>query len=215
MNISYADLPSFILGWKDGLEWSQEIEAWSAKYEARSMVPSAYNKKTADETTALLLYDVPAFGIPAGRAVISALMDDRLRKAMMYDAPPSWLQSSVETALNLRKLALRHLALPRPFFLRHNKVTEFPDAKGRYHRTEYESEPWYMESNFRNRWGFQAWAKWLVGKPIPGNAYKPQGYLIPEVGPKSLEGKGMKEFELTKDKLMSDGRGGCPFSVKN
>jgi len=140
-------------------------------------------------------------------------MDDRLRKAMIYPTPPSWVQTSVQNLLNIRKLALRYLALPRPHFLRHDLITEKADTNGRYHRVEYESEPWYMESNFRNRWGPQAWLKWLSGKPIPGPAFKPQGYLIHEVGPKALEGKGMKEFEATKDKLMSAGRGGCPFSV--
>ena len=213
MNISYSDLPSYILGWRDGLEWFQEMKAWSLKYEERCMVPSDYNKKTADETTALLLYDVPTSALPAGRAVVSVLMDERLRKAMMYSSPPVWVQSVVENALNLRKLALRHLALPRPHFLRHDIISEKADANGRYHRVEYESEPWYMESNLRNRWGAQAWVKWMTGRPIPGDAYKPQGYLIHEVGPKSQENMGKKEFEATRDKLMSAGRGGCTFSV--
>ncbi|TID21333.1 hypothetical protein E6O75_ATG04728 [Venturia nashicola] len=212
MNISYDPLPSYPNGWRDGLEFYQELQSWSLQYEEKSMLPSAHNKKTADETTALLLYDVPTSAIPTGRAIVSALMDDRLRKAMMYPPPPSYIQTGVETALTLRKLALRYLALPRPHFLRHDVISEKADKNGRYHRVEYESEPWYMESSLRNRWGPQAWFKWIGGKPIPGALYKPQGYLIHEVGPKSQEGRGLEEFEEGKEKLMREARGGCPFS---
>lgn len=71
-----------------------------------------------------------------------------------------------------------------------------------------------MEPTLRNRWGVQAWLKWAGGKPIPGGAlYKPQGYLIEEVGPKAQEKRGLKEFEEGKEELMRAGRGGCPFSV--
>jgi len=213
MNISYADLPSFILGWQDGLHWYEEIEVWSKQYEKRCMLPDALNKNTADETTALLLYDVPASTLPVGRAVVSALMDDRLRKAMMYPPPPAWVQTSVEAGLNLRKLLLRHLALPRPCFLQHSIISDQAASGGRYHRTEYESEPWYVESNIRNRWGLQASFKWMAGRPIPGPAFRPEGYLIEEVGPQSLEGLGRKEVEATKEKLMNAGRSGCPFAT--
>lgn len=213
MNISYDPLPSFTTGWLDGLKWYQEIQTWSLQHEEKHMIPSSDNKKTADETTALLLYDIPTSFIPVGRAVISSLMDPRLRKAMIYETPPPWVQNTVEGALNLRKLALRYLALPRPHFFRHDIISEKADANGRYHRVEYESEPWYVESNLRNRWGPQAWFKWIGGKPIPGGSYKSQGYLIHEVGPKSQEKMGKQEFEITKEKLMSAGRGGCPFFV--
>jgi hypothetical protein len=70
----------------------------------------------------------------------------------------------------------------------------------------------YISDTLRNRYGLQAWLKWLAGNPTPGATFKPQGYLIPEVGPKALEGKGMKEYEQTMEKLMAAGRGGCPFS---
>jgi hypothetical protein len=211
MNISYAHLPSFGT-WKDGLQWYEEIEAWNVTYEERCMVPDINNKKTADETTALLLYDVPPSWWPAGRQVVSALMDTRLRRAMLYAAPPVWLQSLIDGTLYMRKMVLRHLALPRPHFLRVDVMSEEPDESGRYNLLYYQTEPWYVKDNFRSRYGFQAWFKWLVNKPIPGENFKPRGYLIPEVGPKAMEGKGLKEFEQTKEKLMNAGRSGCPFA---
>jgi hypothetical protein len=90
MEISYDALPSGSSkgskdgeGWRDGLHWLHEIEAWSVEYEKEFMVPDEHNRKTADETTALLLYDVPEGMRGSGKKVVSALMDDRLRRAMM------------------------------------------------------------------------------------------------------------------------------------
>jgi hypothetical protein len=211
MNISYTELPS-CGGWKDGLHWYEELEAWNIAYEERYMVPDINNKKTADETTALILYDLPKSWWPAARQVVSALMDKRLRKAMMYAPPPGWLQSIVDGTFYIRKLALRYLMPPRPDFLRVEVVSKEADEDGRYHLIYYTSEPWYVAANLHNRYGFQAWFKWFAGKPFPGAEYKPEGYLIPQVGPRSMEGRGMKEFEVTKDKLMKAERSGCPFA---
>jgi hypothetical protein len=211
MKISYADLPS-CNGWRDGLHWYDELEAWNIAYEKRCMVPAMTNKKTADETTALILYDLPKSWWPAGRQLVSALMDSRLQKAMMYDPPPRWVQSLVDGIFYTRKLALRYLALPRPNFLAVEVVSEEPGENGRHHMIYYTTEPWYVSATFYNRYGFQAWFKWLIGRPIPGSKYKADGYLIPEVGPKAMEGKGMKDFENTMESLMGAGRGGCPFA---
>ncbi|KAF6227091.1 hypothetical protein HO133_008532 [Letharia lupina] len=38
MDISYSILPSSIPGWKDGLQWLDEVEAWSLRYEEAYMV---------------------------------------------------------------------------------------------------------------------------------------------------------------------------------
>jgi hypothetical protein len=213
MEISYKDLSSFNTGWRDGLDWLDDIKQWSIEYEKRCMIPDHGNQVTADQTTELLLWDLPESWMPAGRQVVSALMDERLRKAMMYDAPPSWLQTSVKWALGIRKFLLKYAALPRPYFMAAESLSKEPDENGRYHRLVYESEPWYYENNWKSRNTLQSWIKWLTGKPIPdGKNYKSEGYLIPEIGPKSLNGKGMKEFEATKVKLNEQNRGGCPFA---
>lgn len=71
-------------GWMDGLQWLDELKEWSAEYERRYMVPDKNNQKTADQTVAILLYSLPKFVKPHGRRIVSALMDDRLRTAIMY-----------------------------------------------------------------------------------------------------------------------------------
>jgi hypothetical protein len=211
MNISYADLPSSD-SWRDGFHWYEELEAWNIAYEESHMVPDIKNKQTADETTALIMYDLPQSWWPAARQVVSTLMDTRLRKAMMYPPPPQWAQSLIDGTLYVRKLALKHLILPRPHFLRVEVVSREANEAGRYQLLYYSAEPWYIAANLRNRYGFQAWFKWFAGKPIPGAKYKSEGYLIPQVGPKAMEGRGIKEFELTRDQLMKAERSGCPFA---
>lgn len=71
-------------GWSDGLQWLNELKEWSLEYEKRFMVPDKNNHRTAEQTVAILLYSIPGFAKPFGRKIVSALMDDRLRAAMMY-----------------------------------------------------------------------------------------------------------------------------------
>ena len=87
MGIGYQNLRSGTEGgtpWTDGLQWLDELNEWSAKYEERYMVPDKNNQKTAEQTVAILLYNLPKPAKPYGRKIVSALMDDRLRTAMMY-----------------------------------------------------------------------------------------------------------------------------------
>ena len=87
MGIGYENLRSGTEGgapWTDGLQWLDELNEWSAKYEERYMVPDKNNQKTAEQTVAILLYSLPKSAKPYGRRIVSALMDDRLRTAMMY-----------------------------------------------------------------------------------------------------------------------------------
>ena len=86
MSISYDKLISggrSGAGWVDGLQWLEEIEQWSGSYEKEAMKPHIDNFKTAEETTAILLWHVPAWAKSVGKKIIFVLMDDRLRTAMM------------------------------------------------------------------------------------------------------------------------------------
>lgn len=70
-------------GWTDGLHWLEEVEEWAEDYERRAMVPDVDNHRTAEQTTEILLWYVPSWAKGAGRKVVTVLMDDRLRTAMM------------------------------------------------------------------------------------------------------------------------------------
>jgi len=83
LDISYDKLPSGKKGFTDGLQWLEEIDAWSEEYEAQFMVPDAKNRETADQTTAVLVYMLPKALHPVGLQFVSYMMDARLRKAML------------------------------------------------------------------------------------------------------------------------------------
>lgn len=82
LDVSYEKLPSGESGFRDGLQWLEEIAAWSEEYEARYMVPNEKNRETADQTTAILVYMLPRVLHPVGLQFVSFMMDDRLRRAM-------------------------------------------------------------------------------------------------------------------------------------
>lgn len=86
MGIGYEKLPSGkngSAGWTDGLHWLEEMMEWAEGYEKEYMKPHINNHTTAQQTTALLLWNIPAALKPLGEKVVTTLMDDRLRIAMM------------------------------------------------------------------------------------------------------------------------------------
>lgn len=82
LGISYDPLPSDA-GFRDGIQWLEEIGAWSEAYETKCMVPDQINRTVADETTAILVYMLPRVLHPVGLQFVSFMMDDRLRRAML------------------------------------------------------------------------------------------------------------------------------------
>ncbi|KAI5261092.1 hypothetical protein E4T47_09517 [Aureobasidium subglaciale] len=204
MKIDLSCLPGQKTGWKDGLQFMKELEKWSDDYEEKHMVPAESNKLTADHTTDLLLYAVPDALKDAGRKVVSALMDSRLQKAMLYNDPPAMLQWLVDTGLTTRKLILRNLVLPRPFSQRKQIIADGVNENGKVHKLIWDTEPWYVEPTFANRWCLQSWIDWLAGRPIPGDEgdkFFPQGYKSAVMGPAFLAGKGLAQAERDEEQI--------------
>ncbi|KAF7166281.1 hypothetical protein CNMCM5623_000038 [Aspergillus felis] len=141
-------------------------------------------------------------------------MDERLRKAMMYDPPPRAIKAIVDAAVVIRRFCLRYLALPRPYFMRRDVFTEKPNEFGRHHLQVWDGMPYYVQPTLWNRWGPSAWVQRLMGLPLPGDEgdkYYPRGYYTPDVGPKYFEGKGRKTLEEIKEKLGEQRTGKSPF----
>ena len=91
MEISFQCLPSYKVGWKDGLHWLNEIEQWSLHYEEGNMVPALSNKQLADSHFDIMCINVPKMLLPVCRTMVSVLLGDRLQKAMMWVASLSTL----------------------------------------------------------------------------------------------------------------------------
>lgn len=83
MEIDYSKLAGFERGWRDGLEFYHDIKAWAGDYEREKMVPARCSRRTADETMALLLALVPKKLLAPATKVVTVLMGERLRKAML------------------------------------------------------------------------------------------------------------------------------------
>ncbi|KAF3047896.1 hypothetical protein E8E11_009537 [Didymella keratinophila] len=203
MGIDYKDLRHGPNSFKDGLEFFEDVREWADNYEKEKMVPDKYNHSQRRKR------------LPYGQQVVTALMDNQLWRAMLYDEPPPVYLKIVKAIFGFRKFVSRNLLPPRPRALRVRPVTDEPDTNGRYFMTEYENEPWYIKPTFLERNSLLAWVRWAVGKPYPnGKDYKPQGYKIFEVRPEKLEGHGLDECEATRDRLMSSDRGRCPFAFR-
>ena len=221
MQIDYSPLPSGKTGFRDGLHFYDELRAWKDAYEAEKMVPDPKNHQTANETTKLLLLSVPSWAKGVGFNAVKAVMDRRLRTAMIYDDPPAIYPVLVNGFLTLRKYTLRYLALPRPAFMRVRQVRDEADAQGRRTLRLYDNFPYYVRPTLMNRWGPGAWMSWLMGRPLPGDAgFTPEGFLTEKVGPKLFEHTGKRkedwgrEAEQTKERLRKERTGGCPFNMK-
>lgn len=55
----------------------------------------------------------------------------------------------------------------------------------------------------------------MLGGPLPGDEgekFRPQGYHIHDVGPDSMQGKGLEAVNMTKERIMKRNSGRCPFA---
>jgi hypothetical protein len=199
-------------GWKDGIEFWEDVARWARRYEEKCMVPAVTNKQTGDETANMLMYLVPDALKPAGKVAISVFMEERLREAMMYEKPPAWVRSTVLGIFAVRKFVLRYLTLPRPDFLRVNDFTE-QNEHGRYTFQTYKVHPYYAKPTFWNRWGPEALLTRLFGGEVPGSEkFLPKGYKFEEIGPEKMANRGKDVTDKFEERLKVERTPGCPFS---
>ena len=93
MRIEYRGLPGYESGkgWRDGLQWLEEMATWAEAYEKKKMLPNKINHEVAEQTAAILLWFVPVWAKALGTQAVTVLMDERLRLSMLYVFPPSLL----------------------------------------------------------------------------------------------------------------------------
>ena len=216
MGIPYDSLPSFRSGWKDGLHWLEEIQAWSLEYEKQHMIPAKSNNRLANAHLDVLFINVPKLLLPTAKRIVSVLLGERIRQTMMLPQPSSINVNIITGILKLRMMLFRHLALPRPQMLRKNYISDKPDpCSGRYSSTEYLSHPWYVKPTLKRRWGPRALVTRCLGRKVPGDdgdRYIPQGYRIAEVGPAAQISSGRDAMANTTKNLEGLRFGSCPFA---
>ncbi|KAL8817320.1 MAG: hypothetical protein Q9223_003828 [Gallowayella weberi] len=213
LKVPFRFLPGSEKGWKNGIEWLEELRVWSEGYEGRYMVPDKDNAALADATMKIILWKVPRWMHGFGKRMFATVMEGispRLRKAMLIPNAPLYYHSTFSALMTLRKLFLRYLSLPRYRHLT-RRPTLSPANDGRLHLPRVRVYPWYIRPTFKKRWGPSALLARLRGDVLPGDDAKfmPGGFATTDLGPMGLMGKGYEEMAEDAERLV--GIGGCPF----
>jgi len=111
-------------------ETFEEMKAWADEYEKRAMLPCDQAHELAETAMGLLLFYIPRFIKPFVKRLLIAIMDDRLRKAMMYPEQPLWVYKFLEYFVAVRRFLLRNFFLPR--YKGTSYTTEEKNQFGRY-----------------------------------------------------------------------------------
>ena len=188
MGIELRGLPTYDAGrgFVDGLQFLEELCDWAEQYEREHMVPNEKNFLVAEQTVALLLYLVPSSLKTVGKKAVYTLMDERLRRSMLYPDPPARLTSMVHGLLRFRALMIRHLFPPRYYPWRFELCTSKPSEHGTYYMHDYLALPFYVKPTIFSRWGPGSWTRRVQGLPLPGDEgqkYCPMGFTTSNVGP--------------------------------
>ena len=196
MTIDFSALASHETGWRDGLHWLDEIRDWSERYESINMRPAETNYELALAHLDVVFLNVPRCLHYTMHYLVATLVGERVRQAMMLPQPPRLMAYAIECIFMTRKLILRHSMLPRPEFLRRKYISASHETNGRYSSCVYLSHPWYVKPTLMRRWGPAAWFTRLIGRKLPGDdgsKYRPEGYLIPDIGPARMSRSGARE----------------------
>jgi hypothetical protein len=201
-------------GWTDGLHFLGDVGEWSLTYEVENMVPSEANEKVAKYTVDLALFNIPKAALGISFDFISGLLEPRLRRAMKSKDPSQLTACALDTLVAIRRLVLRHLFLPRPYFMRKRWCCDKANDHGLLNFKQYLAHPWYIKPTFFNRWNFNAMLIRLTGGVLPGDegtTYHPEGHKLSELGPEGMRGKGKPEMAAMRQHLIHNERVGYPF----
>ncbi|KAI0444897.1 hypothetical protein F4803DRAFT_510222 [Xylaria telfairii] len=216
LEITYEALPSHSQGWRDGIHWLDELDAWSRQYEEHHVEVSDSNVEVVNATRELVLCQIPRslHGVVWG--IVAILLGPKVRIAMRITDPPYALELVFNSMITLRKYILRYACPPRPYFLRRVYNCEQPDPNtGRYQSQRWLGRPWYVRTSVLDRWGLPAWMLWINGAAsttvFGDKRFMPEGYSIADVGPEAHLGKGHDEMRDTVEVLKSKSITRCPF----
>jgi hypothetical protein len=174
----------------------RELNEWSNDYEAKHMVYSKDNQICGEATLALMLSLYPNCMRKFVRKALISLIDERLRLAMGFEEAPYWMKRLTTSIFNIRAFLLRHCALPRiyPDDKGQGPSSCIMNKDGRYQRTSYILEPWYVKETWFNK-------LCPFIKKRPGPKYRSQGFKVEELGPENLAGKGVEAMEKDAEKM--------------
>lgn len=173
-----------------------DLEKWAKDYEVKHMIYSKNNQLCGEATLTLMIVQYPKFMQSFIRKALLSLVDERLRVSMGFEEAPFWMKYLIRFLLNIRAFILLHCVLPRFYPDDYGQgPTSCPMNKnGRYQRTKYLFEPWYVRETWWNKiFSFS-------GKK-PGYKYRSEGFKVEELGPEKLAGKGLEAMEQDAEKM--------------
>ncbi|TPX07452.1 uncharacterized protein E0L32_002078 [Thyridium curvatum] len=219
-------------GWRDGLDFAEDITAWAKGYEVECMKPAVSNTKPAEQLVELLLFHYPAVMKPFLLEVLTVLMGDRVREAFLWvwfimwtwrwelaDAVNRYPEPGIVAALvaflglNARRLVLRFLLPPR--FKNFEYFSEPDPTTGRIYHWDYLVHPWYYKPTLWSQWGPMGLMTRLVGGTLPGaHGDMAKGFLTEDIGPWNRMGRGALEMGADEERLRKERVSACPFATR-
>ena len=172
------------------------IEEWSIDYEIKYMIYSKTNQLCGEATLTLMLSLYPTWMRGFVRKALISLIDERLRLAMGFEEAPLWVKRLATTMFKIRAFLLRYCSLPRIY---PEDLGQGPDScvinkHGKYQRTGYTFEPWYVKETWFSK-------LWPFSTIRPGPKYKSDGFKTEELGPEQFAGKGVEAMKKDAEKM--------------
>jgi len=173
-----------------------EIEQWANDYEIKNMIYSKDSEICGEVTLGLMLAQYPKCMQSFIRKALLSLVDERLRLSMGFEKAPNWIKWLTILLFNIRAILLQHCTLPRIYPDDYGQgPTSCPLNKyGRYQRTNYLFQPWYVKETWLNQ-------MFSFTSSKPGCKYQSQGFKVEELGPQKLAGKGIEVMEKDAEKM--------------
>ncbi|KAF5541667.1 hypothetical protein FPHYL_11754 [Fusarium phyllophilum] len=113
IKIPFGPLPSSKEGWSSGLEFFEELDAWTHKYEQEVARPTATNDRYVRVYVDSAVSKLSGLATVTIRKVLAESLDDIMRASLCLE-PPGLLLSAIIKAIRIFRITyLRYMALPR------------------------------------------------------------------------------------------------------
>ncbi|KAF4980442.1 hypothetical protein FZEAL_3558 [Fusarium zealandicum] len=214
MEIPFDVLPSSKEGWENGLEFANELEAWTIKYEEEVARPTGTNDQYVRVYVDSAFSRMPQFVGKTMRKYLGENLDDVMRESLCIESPGFFLSTIIALVRKIRITYLRYLALPRTRPVKILDEDPNPSSQ-RYNFQQVGFQPWYVKPTFWSVWGPAALFMKALGGRVPGSGgdkYLPEGYDLMTIGPDPQKGKGLEEMITAVGIIKAKGVATCPFS---
>ncbi|PHH78107.1 hypothetical protein CDD82_3203 [Ophiocordyceps australis] len=188
--------------WNDGIDFLDDLEAWSFKYEDLHLKRLPEVHKLGVNLIDFMLSVYPRVSHPVVYQAVLLLLGERVRHALSLPEPSLAMSAIFYSSLLVRRFVLRFLALPRLFPVQN--LSDLDVKTGKVHHQRYLKEPWYVAPTFWARWGPMALCSRILGIMVPGQGgarMKPDGFYVEDLGPHRTVGNGAEQMAVMRERI--------------